>query len=383
MTWPNVTINQLNRQQGRINEIERTLLFIGVAKAGTATPGDMVVLNSQSDIDSELELAGTDLLENVRAAQLNGGQNWQAYAIVMAEDAKPADWIDAIRAAQALVSVEGVVVLRGLVTASGASEIALYAALRQELINKFGRWVWFIITAAGPNVGTPVTWAKYLTNVSTITTGAAAYAVQIVPALWGNEAGVLAGRLCDRSVTVADSPARVMTGPLLGLGIDNVDLPVDVDGVEVSLAHLQALHDLRCSVPMWYPDYEGMYWSDGRTLDVNGGDYQTVENLRIVDKVSRRVRLMAIPKIADRAMNSTPASVAAHRVYFAKPMRELSRNSQINGITFPGETKPPKEGDVIIVWSDSETVSIYVVVRPYGSAKSITVGIMLDQTLEG
>lgn len=383
MTWPNVTINQLNRQQGRINEIERTLLFIGAAKAGAATPGDMIVLNSQSDVDSVLTLAGTDLLENVRTAQLNGGQNWQAYAIVMAEDAKPADWISAIRAAQALVSVEGVVVLRNLVTATGASEIASYAALRQELTSKFGRWVWFILTAAGPTEGAPVKWEKYLTNIAAITAGAAAYAVQIVPALWGNEAGVLAGRLCDRSVTVADSPARVMTGPLLGLGIGSVDLPVDADGVEVSLAHLRALHDLRCSVPMWYPDYEGMYWSDGRTLDVNGGDYQTVENLRVADKVSRRVRLMAIPKIADRVMNSTPASVATHQVYFAKPMRELSRNSQINGITFPGETKPPKEGDVVITWSNSETVSVYVVVRPYGSAKSITVGIMLDQTLEG
>ncbi|MDI8746242.1 DUF2586 family protein, partial [Salmonella enterica subsp. enterica serovar Montevideo] len=42
-------------------------------------------------------------------------------------------------------------------------------------------------------------------------------------------------------------------------------------------------------------------WADGRTLDVEGGDYQSIETLRIVDKAARRVRLLAIGKIADRS----------------------------------------------------------------------------------
>lgn len=44
----------------------------------------------------------------------------------------------------------------------------------------------------------------------------------------GNEPGVLAGRLCNRAVTVADSPARVKTGALLNLGSD--ELPEDGTG---------------------------------------------------------------------------------------------------------------------------------------------------------
>ena len=41
------------------------------------------------------------------------------------------------------------------------------------------------------------------------------------------------------------------------------------------LATLQTLEQNRYSVPMWYPDYDGTYWADGRTLDAEGGDYQS------------------------------------------------------------------------------------------------------------
>lgn len=379
MTWPNVTINQINLYQGRIADIERTLLFIGAAKTDADTNGELIALNSQSDIDAELRAADVPLLENVRAAQLNGGQNWQAYALIVDAEAQPGNWIDAIREAQELISVEGVVAVRELGTFTGASEIGMYTALRNEIINKYGRWVWFILTAAGLDATTPTTWAQYRADIATFTKDIAAYAVQIVPSLWGNEAGVLAGRLCNRSVTVADSPARVATGPLLGM---SADLPLDGDGVELSLATLQALHDLRCSVPMWYPDFEGMYWSDGLTLEAKGGDFPVVEHLRVVDKVARRIRIQAISKIANRNFNTTPASTEAHKTLFGRILREMSRSMQIGGVLFPGEVEPPKEGDVTITWLSKERVSIGIVVRPYASPKEIEVSIVLDNNLE-
>ncbi|CBJ92158.1 conserved hypothetical protein [Xenorhabdus nematophila ATCC 19061] len=64
-----------------------------------------------------------------------------------------------------------------------------------------------------------------------------------MPSLWGHEAGVLAGRLCNRSVTVADSPARVQTRPLTDLG--KADFPFDGTGKPIDLATLQALEKLR------------------------------------------------------------------------------------------------------------------------------------------
>ncbi|ELZ0585409.1 TPA: DUF2586 domain-containing protein [Yersinia enterocolitica] len=383
MTWPTVTIDQLNQRQGKINEVERTVLFIGSAAADSEIPGDLIALDSQSDITLVLADADTALRENVRAAQRNGGQNWQAYALVLAADAQAGDDMLAILSAQQMISVEGVICTIPITTvADGRTKINLYAALRAELTNKYGRWVWSMLTVSGPTtLPVPMSWSAYQAFLAELETGIAAESVQLVPALWGNEAGVLAGRLCHRSVTVADSPARVKTGALIGLGIDTAEMPVDSNGVEVTLAHLRAMHDLRYSVPMWYPDYEGMYWSDGRTLDVVGGDYQIIENLRIVDKVARRVRIQAISKIADRSMNSTPASIAAHQTFFARTMRDMSHSSQINGVMFPGEVKSPQSGDVVITWSDNETVSIYLVVRPYGSAKTIQIGIMLDQSI--
>lgn len=386
MTWPNVTINQLNQRQGKINEVERTVLFVGNAATGD---GDLVALNSQSDIDTALTDASEALREVVRAAKVNAGQNWQAYALLVAAGNSTATWPSAIESVQDLISVEGVVAVTQLADASeGRTTIEAFSALRETLVSKLGRWVWFVLTASGPltipgsGAKPGVTWADYLKFQSALAKDIAAHAVQLVPSLWGNEAGVLAGRLCNRSVTIADSPARVKTGAIVGLGIESSDLPVDSAGIELDLAQLRAMHDLRYSVPMWYPDYEGIYWADGLTLDVKGGDYPVIEYLRIVDKAARRVRIQAIAKIGDRSLNSTPASIASHKTYFSKTLREMSRSTQINGVTFPGEVKPPQEGDVEITWTDTETVQIYLVVRPYESPKSITVSIMLDSSLE-
>lgn len=114
---------------------------------------------------------------------------------------------------------------------------------------------------------------------------------------------------------------------------------------------------------------------------MEGGDYNVIEHVRIADKVARRVRLMAIPKIADRSLNSTPGSIAAHETLFARPLRTMAKSTQINGVTFPGEVKSPQKA----MWpsrQDEKTVSISIVVRPYACPKTIKVGIQLDKSLE-
>jgi hypothetical protein len=271
--------------------------------------------------------------------------------------------------------VEGVVLCADV---PDKKEINAAASLRSALLAKFGRWVWFMLSVGGPETGEA--WADYLTRMSKLQSGISASAVQLVPRLWGSEPGVLAGRLCNRAVTIADSPARVKTGALVSLGSDS--LPVDGTDKVLELATLQALEKLRFSVPMWYPDYDGLYWSDGRTLDVEGGDYQVIEYLRIADKIARRVRLLAIARIADRTLNSTPGSIAAAQQSFAKPLREMSQSVQINGIRFPGEVKSPRDGDVSISWKSAKQVEIYIVMRPVESPKEITVGLLLDTSLD-
>jgi len=369
--WPNVTINQLNQLQGETKEIERKVLYIGKATVNT---GRTLAINTQTDFDVLLGDKESVLKNNLMAAMVNAGQNWSAWVHVLEETADENAWEQAVLKAQSVASVEGVVLLEDI---SDQAVINAASTLRATLTAKYGRWVWLLLAVQGPQEDEA--WAEYVDRLSELQDGIAAPGVQLVPRLYGNEPGVLAGRLCNRAVTIADSPARVKTGPLLDMGNDN--LPLDGTDMPLEIATLQALEAQRYSVPMWYPDYDGLYWSDGRTLDVEGGDYQVIEYLRLSDKAARRVRLLAIAKIADRSLNSTPASMAANQLHFAKPLREMSVSSQINGIRFPGEVKPPQDGDVTITWVSATRVAIYMVVRPYECPKGITVSLLLDTSL--
>lgn len=370
MTWPFVQVNQLNQLQGETKEVERTVLFIGTGKTNI---GKTVSVNTQTDFDDVLGSDDSTLKRAVMAAMANAGQNWSGYIHMIAEDAEPLAFVDAVIASQAVASTEGYVL-----TIPATKDIIDAAnTLRENLIAKYGRWVWSILAVDGAQDGEA--WPDYVARVTTLQKGIAAKSVQLVPTLWGKEPGVLAGRLCNRAVTIADTPARVKTGALIDMG---AHLPVDGTDKEIDLATLQALEKNRISVPMWYPDYDGLYWADGRTLDVEGGDFQAVENLRIVDKVARNVRIRAIAKIGDRSLNSTPGSIETHKAYFARVMREMSRSSVINGITFPGECRPPQDGDIVITWKDKTHVEIYLVVRTYECPKGITASVILDTSLE-
>lgn len=383
MTFPQVVINQLNTRQGGKRDIARTLLMVG--EHTTIIPPTPVT--AQTDLDTLLGTDASPLRNNLQAFLDNAGQSamiWLATlqktqpagkAQTAQSDAVAGTWIDVVRTAQATVSAEGVVVVLNDAT---TDDINKAQQLREELINKYQRWTWFILAVRG--CGTGEKWAEYVTAMTALQKGIAAYAVQLTPMLFGNEPGLLAGRLCNPSVTIADSPARVATGALVNMGRN--DKPQDSDKRELDIATIKALNMARFSVPTWYPDYEGYYWADGVTLDVDGGDYQAIEYLRVADEMARQVRLLAISKIADRSLNSTPVSIAAHQQLFAKPMRDGAKSLKINGTVFPGLCMSPRDGDVQITWPEKDKVQIAIVVRPYNCPKEITISIMLDESGE-
>ncbi|MFM5249002.1 DUF2586 domain-containing protein [Aeromonas hydrophila] len=364
--WPYVQINNLNQMQGPVTEVERHLLFVGSAASNT---GKLLSLNTQSDFDQLLGAADSELKANLQAAMANAGQNWTAAAFVLPTDM---DWKEAVRDAQKTQSFEGVVVLG---QEWDQASINAAHALNQELIAKWGRWQFMLL--AVPGIAKEQDWSTYETELATLQEGIKAESVSLIPQLFTNLVGAYAGRLCNRSVSVADSPCRVKTGAVVGLG----NKPKDKDGVELPLATLQTLEQNRYSVPMWYPDYDGTYWADGRTLDAEGGDYQVIENLRVAYKVARRMRVRAIARIGDRSFNSTPGSTAAAIMYFGKDLREMAKAITIGGQPFPGDITSPKDGDINIQWTDKNHVSIYVVIRTVDCPKGITVNIMLDLSL--
>lgn len=369
ITWPVINIDQLNQYQGEPKDIERKVLFVGYG-GNSDYHNKTVPVSSNTDL---VETFGDTLLaEWLRAASLNAGANWFAYVYVIpAAEFTTAEWRAAVHTAQSVASAEGVVLVKA---DSDKNDINAANELRNEIISQYSRWQWFCLPVAGLNDSE--VWADAVSRLTKLQKGIVAPGVMLAPVLYGNEPGVLAGRLCNRSVTVADSPARVKTGALLAPGADVA--PVDKEARPLGLDTLQALAQARFTVPLWYNDYDGLYFGVGLTLDVEGGDFDTIENARIIDKAARRIRLKAIPKIADRSMNSTTSSIKAHESYFMSVFREMSKSTTIGATTFPGDVKPPHDGDVTITWLSPKRVQVYAKARPYGMPIDINIGLMLD-----
>lgn len=369
---PTIQINNLNQMQGPTSEVERHFLFVGQATKNT---GKLLSLNTQSDFDELLGATDSPLKTNVLAAMQNAGQNWTAHAHVLGLGE---NWTEAVITAQQTASFEAVALVDPVTTPEQINDAQ---TLRQTLIATWGRWQFMMLALPGIDGEGPDAqdWPAYETAMTTLADGIAADGVMLVPQLHGNNIGVLAGRLCNRAVTVADTPMRVKTGPLVALGAT----PLDSTGHELPLATLQTLEAARLSVPYWFPDYDGMYWADGNMLDVEGGDYQVVENRRVVDKISRKLRIRAISRIGDRQLNSTPSSIAAAKLFFMRDLRAMSKSVTIAGMTFPGEIMPPEDGDIVIEWLSKYEVAIYAMAQPYDCPKKITINIILDLTPPG
>lgn len=364
MAQGKVSVNNLNLGQGPVTEIERYFLFIGPAAKNV---GKLIPLNTQSDLDGELGIPASDLKTQITAARLNGGDRWACMAAPIAADG---DWEEALDKAQREgVSVEAVVITKPVITG------AALAALHDKAVainNQYGRRV--IILAATPGIVLAQDWAAYLAEQRAITADLSAPRVLVVPQLHGNDLGVLAGRLATAAVSIADSPMRVATGALLGLGAT----PVDADGVPLPSAILSELDKARFSVPQTYPDYPGTFWGDGNMLDAPGSDFQVVEYLRITDKAARRVRILLIQRVADRKLNNTPNSMAANKSALMRPLREMSRAVLFAGQQFPGDIEPPKDDAITLVWLSKTKVEAYIQLRPYNCPKDLTANIALD-----
>jgi hypothetical protein len=378
MSQGKVTVNNLNLGQGNFPEVERTALFIGIA---TKNQGTIRSINTQSNLDDEFGEfeSTTGLKAQVAAAKLNGGENWQCYA---APISFTNDWRDALENAMQTISPELVAVC---VPATAASGLRAAQATAEEMRTQFGRRMIIVMATYGIEVGAysdsdygningSQTWSDYEAAQAAITSGVSAYRVSAVPLLHGNDLGALVGRLCNRSVSIADSPMRVVTGPVLGLGAT----PVDDDDVPLPSATLTVLDANRLSVMQRYVDYPGQFWGDCNLLDEPAGDYQVIENLRVIDKAARAVRILAIRRVANRLLNESPASIATNKTYFMRPLREMSRSVAFGGEVFPGDIVSPSDDSITIVWPSRTHVEIYLKVRPYNSPKEITANIVLD-----
>ncbi len=364
MALGKVSVNNLNLGQGAVTEVERYFLFIGPA---TKNAGQILALNQDSDLDVQLGTAANDLKTQITAARLNGGDRWACLAMPLGTTDT---WQDALtKAMQHGYSVEAVVITKPVT--AGADLTAMNEAA-VSIGNTYARRLF--VMAATPGILAPQTWSEYQIAQKAITEGVSAPRVMVVPQLHGNNLGVLAGRLANAAVSIADSPMRVATGAVLGLG----DTPLDKDSVPLQSATLAVLDGGRLSVPQTYSDYPGVFWADGNLLDAPGSDYQVIENLRVVDKAARRVRVLLIQRIADRRLNSSANSMATNISKLMAPLRAMAKSTAVGTQVFPGEIQQPKDGDIVINWLSKTAVVAYLTLRPLNCPKDITANIALD-----
>jgi hypothetical protein len=364
-----VTITQDNNNAGGIAEVERKVLFIGAggASAVTDTPH---AINQQSELDALLGSEASPLKTNILAALANGGPNFTGYAIALGALA----WDQALEMALDMphdLDVEIVAITDPVAVAEDID------SMQAAAVSAGNTWAKLIsIHAATAGITGAETWASYLSAQSALVNGKACHRVCLVPQLHGNNLGVVIGRLVNDAVSIADSPMRVRSGAVIGLG----PAPSDTGGVALTMAHIETLANARFSVPQWYTGKDGIYWADHMTLDSDGSDFQVYENLRVIDYVTRRVRVLAINKIADRSLNGSDSSIAFHQAYFMQPIFQAAKATVINGEMKPGIVQQPADGDITIQWNSATEVELWMLAAPVNSAKKIKAHISLDLT---
>lgn len=365
MAWPTVTIIIQNLMQGPIATVDNHFLYVGYGDNISGPDRPLYLVDLTSDLEETLKDIKPEYLANVQAAQLNAKQNWTAGVLILDEGD---DWQDYVKKANEVSSFEAFVVD---FPATDKSLLEDAIALRTEIKAELGREMFAIccLPAIDSNATTGQTWNDYVAATVAIPTDVASEYITIVPIVHKDldTLGKYAGRLANGEVSIADSPARVMTGSVLG----STDFLTDKDGNSLELAHLRVLEQARIAVPMWYPDYPGQYWTTGNTLDVPGGDYQDIRHIRVAMKAARFVRIRAIARIADRKFNSTPAATEAAKIYFTQDLRRMARTGD------PGEILPPEDDDIGIKWVTNDEVEIYMQVQPYDCPVKITVYISL------
>jgi len=370
MALGKVAVNALNLKQGPFPTVENYFLFIG---EGATNQDTILFINTDSDLDVELGEADSEIKRQVTAAKLNAGQNWAAAVIPVADGSL---WDPAVDLAMNEdVRVEGIFICTPVAL---QADITAMEAKAVDILATYGRRVFFIAAAAAID-STPATgqsWSDYITAINDLTDTLAAEHCGIVPYIYDDAVGIYAGRLANDQTSVADTPMRVATGTLIGQ--DQSTLPVDKGGVRYSNAHAKALNDQRFSVPQFYADYEGVYWSDGQMLDVVAGDYTVIENRRVIDKAARMVRIVLIGLLGDRRFSSLPVGEAWAISKLMRPLREMSKSTVFQGIPFPAELKPPQDGDIVITWVTRTQVEVFMKARPFEIPKDITANIVLD-----
>ncbi|MEN9360640.1 MAG: hypothetical protein RL095_2175 [Verrucomicrobiota bacterium] len=366
-----VSVLTVNNQGGGFAATERCFLFFGVA-ASSSHNKELLTIGPQTDLDTLLGSGSSDLKTQLKAAIANAADpNFVCYAMPITVGTD--DWkveLDRVFTESPQLAIEGVVICP---VVSAQADVTAAQTAMNTMLSKYAVYLSCHMAVAGIDPLTQ-TWSAYKTAIKALNNAVVAARVSLVPQLHGNNLGVVIGRLCNPAASLADSPMRTATGALIGLG----PKPKDSANAYINMADMKELSDARFSVPQWYAGYNGTFWADHMMLDNESGDFQVFENLRVMDYLARRVRVLVIARIANRLLNSTSKSIELHKTYFGRPLREAARPIVIGAGEIPGLIQPPEGGDIAITWTSQTEVAVGITAAPYQNPKKITVWLGLD-----
>ncbi len=367
MAQGKVSVASLNTGSGASKEVERSVLFIGV---GTKNLQQVIAVNAQSDFGDLISDADSALKTQLKAWVRNGDDLVSGWAIPITQGDDILALVD--KAMDLDVSPEIIVICSPV---TGKEQVQAYQAKALELLASHARRVRFLVAVPGcdPTAETGETWAEHLAAIQPLQDGVVADRVALVPLIYSDELGAVAGRLCKRSITIADSPMRTQTGAMSLTGI-----PVDKNGSPLTNAVLAALDNIRFSCTQFYPDFDGIYFGDVNMLDAEGGDYQKIEAGRVVDKAARQVRIIAIHQVKNRRLNNSSTGIAFGKRVLGKPLREMSKSINIGADKFPGEIDTPTDDSISLNFVNATQLNVLLKIKPIDSPSTILVGIMLD-----
>ena len=364
MAQGKVLVTALNTGSGATKEVERSALFIGV---GALNINSIVPINAQSDLDELISPNDSALKTQLTAWVRNGDALVSGWTIPINKGDDEFALID--KAMDQNISPEIIVITTPV---TGKAQVEAYQAKALDILAKYSRRVRFLVSA--PGLSDSQTWTEHLAAITPLTDGVVAARVAVIPALYGDELGAVTGRLCKRSVTIADSPMRVQTGSMA-----LQPTPHDSTGQPITNAVTAALDAIRFSCVQFYPDFDGIYFGDVNMLDAEGGDYQQIEAGRIVDKAARQIRIIAIYQIKNRRLNNSSTGIGFGKRVLGKPLRDMSKSINIGADKFPGEIREPKDDSITLTFMNARQLRVTVKIQPIDSPSEILVGIMLDK----
>lgn len=363
MAQGKVSVAAIQTGSGATKQVERSVLFIGQAPENNAK---ILPINAQTDFDGLFGAADSPLKNQIKAWQRNGDDLVSGYAIPHGAGDDVMALID--QAMDQDVSPEIIVICTPV---TGKAEIESYQAKALEILSGLARRVRFLLAA--PGLTAEQNWPDLVTALQPLTDGVVGDRVAVIPLLFGDELGAVTGRLCKSSVTIADSPMRVLTGAM-----SLMPHPTDAAGKPLTNSTTAALDALRFSCTQFYPDFDGVYFGDVNMLDAEGGDFQQIETGRIVDKAARAVRIIGIQQIKNRRLNNSTSGIEFGKRVMGKPLRDMSKSINIGADKFPGLIDAPKDDSINLTFMDARTLQVVLKVKPIDSPSTIIVGIMLD-----